>query len=260
VDAKLPGYIGNSVANRGREIDHASLLTIGELRASFEEWWVRVYQRRAHSELRDRDLPSRCYTPNQMFAALFDAGAGLPVPIDQTTYIGLMPVVPRTIQNNGIRIDNLTYWHDDLPALRKLTPPTRDGKWAVRKDPYDPDRIWIQHPASGDWLECISESYRRDGYPFASALRLLRNAPEVPGVADEWATEQLTRAADERASRRTSKKTAERSRVVRARRAADAEPRPAPIADAAPVDDSAVADDRAADFALIRTNDRVWND
>ena len=148
---KLPGYVGNSVANRGREIDLSGLLTVHELRESFEEWWVRVYQRTPHRELRDRDLPSRCYSPNQMYTALFDAGAGIPVPIDEATFISLMRPYARTIQSDGIHIENLTYWHDDLVALRKLTPPTKDGKWVVRRDPYDPDRVWVQHPppASG---------------------------------------------------------------------------------------------------------------
>lgn len=259
---KLPGYLGNSVANRGREIDHASLLAVRELRDSFEEWWVRVYQRTPHSELRDRDLPARCYSPNQMYAALFDAGAGIPVPIDEATFISLMRPYSRTIQNDGIHIDNLTYWHDDLVELRKLAAPTKDGKWTVRKDPHDPDRAWVQHPTSGEWLECVSESYRRDGYPFASRLRLLRNMPAGDdGVAAEWAAEHLARTAEATADNTKKKSRAkklEKHRAVLARREAEAEPRPSPIADPEP---AAVATEGVEDdFAVVRTNDRFWND
>lgn len=264
----LPGYVGNSVANRGREIDTSGLLTIGELRDSFEEWWVRVYQRRAHNELRDRDLPSRRYSPNQMYSVLFDAGAGIPVPIDETTYIGLMRTVSRTIQNNGFRIDNLTYWHDELPALAKMRPPTRDGKWAVRRDPYDVDRVWVQHPGTSEWLECISESYRRDTYPFASAMRLLRDLPPATAqdgaVQDEWAMEQLAEAAAAaKPKQRATQKRRERANAVKARRTADAEPRPQPVkvpkpADAAQQD--ATRRDESDDFALVRNDDRFWND
>lgn len=264
----LPGYVGNSVANRGREIDTSGLLTIGELRDSFEEWWVRVYQRRAHNELRDRDLPSRRYSPNQMYSVLFDAGAGIPVPIDETTYIGLMPTVSRTIQNNGFRIDNLTYWHDELPALAKMKPPTRDGKWAVRRDPYDVDRVWVQHPEASEWLECISESYRRDTYPFASAMRLLRDLPPATAqegaVQDEWAMEQLAEAAAAvKPKQSASRKRRERANAVKARRTAEGEPRPQPVkvpkpADAAQQD--AAGGDESDDFALVRSDDRFWND
>lgn len=88
---KQPGYVGNSVANCG-EIDLGELRTVRELQESFEEWWVRVYQNRPHRELRDRDVPSRMFTPNQMHAVLFDAGAGIPIPLDQGTYIPLTPV------------------------------------------------------------------------------------------------------------------------------------------------------------------------
>lgn len=258
---KLPGYVGNSVSNRGRVIDHASLLTIRELRESFEEWWVRVYQRTPHSELRDRDLPARCYSPNQMYSALFDAGAGIPVPIDQATYISLMRPYARTIQNDGIHIDNLTYWHDDLVGLRKLIPPTKDGKWVIRKDPYDPDRVWVQHPENGEWLECVSESYRRDTYPFASALRLLRNTPQAQAdLAGEWSAEQLARTADAaRAGRRKKTKKAEKARAVLARREADTEPRPARISAPEPAA-SETSEHASDDFAVVRATDRFWND
>lgn len=178
------------------------------------------------------------------------------------TFIGLMRPYLRTIQNDGIHIDNLTYWHDDLVELRKLAPPNKDGKWMVRKDPYDLDRAWIQHPISGEWLECISESYRRDGYPFASGLRLLREMPASDdSVAAEWAAEQLARTADapaDNTKKKTRAKKAEKRRAVLARRKEEAEPRPSPIADPEPatVAPSSVEDD----FAIVRTNDRLWND
>lgn len=256
---KLPGYVGNSVENRGRHIDRQNLLTLREIRESFEEWWVRVYQRTPHSELRDRDIPGRCFSPNQMYAALFDASAGVPVPIDEDTFISLMPAYPRTIQNDGIHIDNLTYWHDDLVELRKMAPSTKDGKWLARKDPYDTDRIWIEHPDSGEWIECVSTSYQRTTYPFASGLRLLRGASETSADdREDWATEHLeqTMAAAKPSSKRRKKV---RDESVKARREEEADPRPAPIADPEPprVDLDDLADD---DFAVVRSNDRFWND
>lgn len=270
---KQPGYVGNSVANRG-EIDLGELRTVGELQESFEEWWVRVYQNRPHSELRDRDVPSRMFTPNQMYAALFDAGAGIPVPLDQGTYIALMPVERRTIQNDGIHVDNLTYWHDDLPRLRKLTPPTRDGKWEVRKDPYDNDRVWVQDPKTNQWLECISESYRLASYPFASALRLLRSTPPVDDAAGEaWAVGELGR--QTALKDRTKGRNDEKRRAVLARQRRDEDPRPGRVSapDPAPADPTAItvrtpghaaAEDQGnsspGDFALVRTGDRLWND
>ena len=160
-----------------------------------------------------------------------------------------------------IHIENLTYWHDDPVALRKLTPPTKDGKWVVRRDPYDPDRVWVQHPATGEWLECVSESYRRDGYPFASGLRLLRDMPEADGIpAEEWATEQLARTSSANNGQGRAKRS-EKAHAVRARREAEAEPRPAPATSPAPpTAKPPSADQDGEDFAVLRTGDRLWND
>ncbi len=256
---KLPGYIGNSVANRGRHADRADLLTLRELRESFEEWWVRVYQRTPHSELRDRDVPGRCYSPNQMYTALFDAGAGVPVPIDEATFISLMPAYRRTIQNNGIQIDRLTYWNDVLSEFRKMTPPSRDGKWLIRKDPYDIDRVWIQHPEDDNWIECVSDSYQRSHYPFASGLRLLRNtAQDSPPESSEWAAEQLEKTAAQARKGRKPRK-AVRDESVKARRQDDSDPRPATIKDPPPPDPD-ILDEDVDDFVVVRPSDRFWND
>ncbi|QYB00257.1 hypothetical protein I1A62_04165 (plasmid) [Rhodococcus sp. USK10] len=129
---KQPGYVGNSPAHRG-EISHDGLLTLRELADSFEQWWVRVGQNRPHDGLRDRDIPSRKFTPNQMYAVMFDAGAGIPVPIDEHTYIALMPLHRRVLQPGaGFKINNLVYRSDDLQPLMTMRPGTKDGKWEVR--------------------------------------------------------------------------------------------------------------------------------
>lgn len=253
---KLPGYIGNSVTNRGKAAEKDKLLTLRELRDSFEQWWVRVYQRTPHAELRDRDVPGRCYSPNQMYTALFDAGAGVPVPIDSDTFISLMPTYRRTIQNDGIHIDLLTYWHKDLVELRKRAAPTRDGKWVARKDPYDPDRVWVQHPEDGHWIECVSDSYQRTNYPFSSGLRLLRNLDEAPAdVGRDWAAEQLVQAAVSVTSPKRKGRKSVRSDSVKQRRHDDGDPRPGPIPDPPPPDQSAqeLSDD---EFSVVRSEDR----
>lgn len=185
---KQPGYVGNNPTHRG-EVSHDGLLTLRELADSFEQWWVRVWQNRPNDGLRDRDLPSRKFTPNQMYAAMFDASAGISVPIDEHTYIALMPVHRRVLQPGaGFKINSLTYWSDDLQPLMKMRPDTKDGKWEVRCDPYDTDRAWVAHPETGAWIECVSESYRLDTYPFGSALKKLRTYDVgAVDVQDEWA-------------------------------------------------------------------------
>lgn len=251
---KQPGYVGNNPTHRG-EISHDGLLTLRELADSFEQWWVRVWQNRPHDGLRDRDIPSRKFTPNQMYAVMFDAGAGIPVPIDEHTYIALMPVHRRVLQPGaGFKINNLVYRSDNLQPLMTMRPGTKDGKWEVRCDPYDPDRAWVAHPDTGRWIECVSDSYRLDVYPFASALRRLRSTPAADGdVQDEWAEQTL-------ANQPTglSTKRAARRKAVAEQRTRDNDPRPAPIADPEPPQPArtaAVADE----FRVVSPDEELWN-
>jgi len=251
---KQPGYVGANATLRG-EIDLAELLTLRELADSFETWWVRVWQNRPNDALRDRDLPARRFTPNQMYAAMFDASAGIPLPIDRATYIALMPVHRRSLQPGaGFRINNLTYWSDTLQPLTKVRPPTRHGKWDVHADPYDPDRAWVADPGGGSFIECVSQSYRLDMFPFASALRRLRNAPPADeGLQDQWAEELLA----DRPERLSKKRTA-RAKTVLAQRERDGEPRPGPISDPPPLQpmSSVLADE----FRVVGPDEELWNE
>lgn len=250
---KQPGYIGSDPTRRG-DVDAAALLTLTELADSFERWWVRVWQNRPHDGLRDRDLPARRFSPNQMYAAMFDASAGLPVPIDEYTYINLMPVRRRKLHPGiGFKVDHLHYWSDQLTSLVSSRPHTRDDKWPVHCDPYDRARVWVVHPQTGDFIECVSGSYRLDAFPFASALRHLRSTdPADADVQNMWAEQLL---ADRVNSPRTR---ADKQRSVTDQRARDGDPRPAPIADPEPPTPS--ANPHCPDeFRVVSPDEELWN-
>lgn len=214
---------------------------------------MRVWQNRPNDALRDRDLPARRFSPNQMYAAMFAVSAGIPVPIDQATYIALMPHRRVLQPGAGFKINNLTYWSDKLQPLTKMRPPTRDGRWEVHADPYDPDRVWVADPAGGEWIGCVSTSYRLDGFPFASALRKLRNAPQADeGLQDRWAEELLAERPE-----RLSKKRAAKRNVVLAQRERDAEPRPAAIPDPDPP--RSVSSVLVDEFRVVGPDEELWN-
>lgn len=247
---KQPGYIGSDPTRRGRA-DRGALLTLAELADSFERWWIRAWQNRPNEALRDRDVPSRRYTPNQMYAALFDAAAGMPVPIDEATYLALMPAHRRVLQPGaGFQINHLTYWSDKLQPLTKIRP-ERDGKWEVHIDPYDTDRVLVADPDTGAWIQCVCQSYRLTGFPFASALRGLRAVAEAADPQDAWA-EELLAAEPERISR----KRASRRKAVLAQRERDGEPRPAPIADPEPAVPATFDPD---EFRVVSPDEELWN-
>lgn len=250
---KQPGYIGTDPTRRG-EVGPEDLLTLAELADSLEKWWIRVWQNRPHDGLRDRDMPSRRFTPNQMYAAMFDAAAGIAVPIDQATYIALMPTHRRVLQPGaGFQINNLTYWSERLQPLTKTRPVTRDGKWEVHLDPYDTDRAWVADPADGAWIECVSQSYRLAGYPFPSALRRLRSVPQAADPQDGWAEELL---ANQPA--RLSKKREVRKTAVLARRRRDGDPRPDPVADPEPPQPPQAAA-LTDEFRVVSPDEELWN-
>jgi putative transposase len=227
----LPGYVGNSVANRGREaeITSSGLLTIAEFADLFEQWLVLVWQNRPNDGLRDRSMPGRPLTPNQMYAAMFDASAGIPVPIDEGTYISLMPIERRTIQAQGIMVRNIAYWSDGLlPWVGRKCPTTKDGKWEIHYDPMDDERVWAAEPKTGRWIECISTVHAHTSLPFGSSLRKLRDMPSGdPDIGNKWAQAEYAK----RSRKNGARKAGNDVTLLRQRAG---EPRPTPVPPAPP--------------------------
>lgn len=102
--SRIDSYVGNSPEHRGRAeraaIPFASLV---------DQMWafiITVYQNRPHSGFVLREHPGRTFTPNQMYAASFDATAGIPLPFSDRDYIALMPRDERTIRSDGVHLGN----------------------------------------------------------------------------------------------------------------------------------------------------------
>ena len=204
------GYVGRSVENRGRKV-RGEVMTLADIERSFAEWVVTVWQNREHPALFTRDIPGRRFTPNQMYAACFDSAPGMPVPIDENTFISLLPTVARTIQPDGINFRNEVY---DTPALdghRKTRhPDTRDGKWKVHYDPYDPDRVWVVHPETSEFVECYARSVRLSSFPLGdNTTAVLRAMPPADArVQEDWALGHLAANDERRASARKERQAA----------------------------------------------------
>lgn len=165
----MPGYVGNSVENRGRATADEDLLRIDEVIALFEVWVTYVYQRRAHTGLRDPLNPQIPISPNAAFIAYQDVGADISLPFSREDYIDLLPIKRRTIQNDGIEIGYGKYDSPLLTVLRRM--PSRNAghtkTWPVRFDPYDRSAVWVQNPDDGSWIECDL----RNGAPMAQPFR-----------------------------------------------------------------------------------------
>lgn len=169
----IPGYVGNTVVNRGKEVPDSGLLRIDELIALFDIWTTVVYQNRVHSGLIDPLDPQAPQTPNSILMAFQDVAEPIPLALTRDDYIDILPIENRTIQNDGIELGYGKYDSPQLTRLRRL--PSLEGRtnrsWAVRWDPYDARSVWIRDPESDAWIECALQNGGRAEQPFAVRIR-----------------------------------------------------------------------------------------
>lgn len=236
--SRLDSYVGNSTVNRGR--DGRTPIRFLELVDHIWSFAIEVHQDRPSRGLTMREHPGRTFTPNQMYAASFDAAAGIPLPLTADDYISLMPRFERTVQADGIHLDREVYDADELNGLRG-----RKTKVEVRQDPYDTDRLWVRDPDTDEWITCHSRSIRLAALPFGADLsKNLARTEQAEDPHTAWTqdfldaeNERVKRARTEatRASKRISKVAAEK-----ASRRSDHLPRPvadipAPLAPVQPI-------------------------
>jgi len=169
--AKLPGYVGGAVSERGEKIEQENLLTLPVLAELLEEWVSIVYQNQRHQGLRAPMSPRIALSPNQMYEAMATFSGKVPIPVTRDEYIGLLPDKSCVIGAEGVEVNYRKYNSVELQALRHLPSayPSRNRKWEVRFNPYNPLFVWVRNPRGG-WIEGAwreSETYRQ---PFASAV------------------------------------------------------------------------------------------
>lgn len=167
----LAGSTGNSVANRGSHDD--PVWDIAGLRAMFQVWVTTVYIHTQREGLRDPLFAGRKWTPAQMYAALFEVGPGVPLPYDAEEFYKLMPCEYRVIDRDGIHFRNRIYDSDLLAGLRERKQAGRhDRKWEFRYDPYNEDAVWIRHPTTEEWIECLDRALIDALAPMASEVSM----------------------------------------------------------------------------------------
>lgn len=112
----LAGSTGNSVANRGMR-DNPTL-TLDSVRLAYEAWITLIYLNKKHGGLRSPLFPGREWTPNQMYAALFEVGPGVQLPFRAEEFFALLPKEHRVIGKEGVEFRNRTYDSALLADLR----------------------------------------------------------------------------------------------------------------------------------------------
>ena len=248
--AGFDSYLGHSTDHRGHV--PGTPVTYQVFATALDRWITEVYQNRPHSGLAPREHAGRSFSPNQMYAASFDATAGLPIPITVNDYIGFLPHVDRLIRADGIQMGNEAYDSVGLNGLRGTK-----QKHKVHHDPYDTDRVWVLHPETGEWIECVTRTVRLATLPFGrTVFANLAAMPKTDDPTDEWGQDFLAAESsrvkqakkDEAAAKRTSKK-ATKTAAEKANRKNDDMPRPGPVA-AAPLPPAAPVRSHADDYTI----------
>lgn len=145
----LPGTTFSNSQERGDydSVGKASL-TLTELEEWLVTFIVQVYHQRVHSSL---NMPPMEKYRRGIFGTKDSPGRGLPARItdENRLRLDLMPYEERTVQDYGVVIDEIHYYHDVLRRWINAPDPIAPKykrKFMFRRDPRDISTIWFYDP------------------------------------------------------------------------------------------------------------------
>lgn len=159
----LPGSLFSSIQKRGEyNSEKKSIFTLKELEKWFANYIINQYHKQIHSGI--RMTPQKKYELG-IFGDEDNPGRGLPEKISNEDYfkISLLPTVERTIQQFGVKIDNIVYYSDILRHWIKVKDKDNKAKkFLFKRDPRDISVIWFYDPTIKNYFEV---HYRNISYP-----------------------------------------------------------------------------------------------
>jgi hypothetical protein len=186
--AALPGYKGPDVYSRGEHPEQQAYYFVDELELIIREWIAERYHRRPHQGLVLPEVPGLELSPNDAFEIGVARAGRMLVPARADLVYDFLPVAWRTIQHYGVELYGQRY---DGPALNGYRnrgsefTGTHAGKWPIRFDPDDINRVFFQDPQSSEWHSLPWEHHDEINVPFsaealAHARRLARQTERFP--------------------------------------------------------------------------------
>jgi putative transposase len=166
----LPGTTRSNIKERG-EYNSAkeAVMTLYELERWFCEYVVNGYHKTVHSSI--GMTPEKKFELG-IFGDEYELGKGLPEKIENEDNfrLSLLPSVERSIQQFGVTVDKIHYYHDVLRKWIKA----KDADGSMRKfifkiDPRDISTIWFYDPDIKDYFPV---PYRNISYPPISKWEL----------------------------------------------------------------------------------------
>lgn len=215
----LPGSTFSNPQQRGAyDSEGKAALTLSEFEAWFAVYVAKVYHQRKHSTIGMSPLAK--YREG-VFGNDQHPGVGLPARIadEDRLRLDLTPFVERTIQDYGVVVDGVHYYHDVLrrwigakdPATAK-----QKRKFTFRRDPRDISVIWFFDP---ELRAYYAIPYRDTSHPAISlwelreAERLVKEAGKTPDERALFDAYDRMRTIEEEAQAKT--KAARRSQQRR---------------------------------------------
>ncbi|WP_192882618.1 Mu transposase C-terminal domain-containing protein [Neisseria lactamica] len=172
---EVHGLTGTTFANTQQRKDYASESKSALTLTEFETWLTLficdVYHQRTHSGLGISPLAK---WKSGVLGDDVSLGTGLPDKVVDETLLRLtfMPFEMRTVQQYGVVIHKITYWHDVLRpwiAATNPTNPRQARQFIFRIDPRDLSVIWFYDP---DLLMYFPIPYRNSSNPVISIWEL----------------------------------------------------------------------------------------
>ncbi len=182
----LPGTtFSNPVARGEYDSEGKAALTLQELETWLATYITEVYHQRVHSGI--GMSPLRKYEEG-VFGSNGRPGCGLPGKIldEDRLRLDFMPFEERTVQQYGVVIDEIHYYHDVLRRWINAVEPGKaklKRKFVFKRDPRDISTIWFYDPELNTYYPI---PYRDLSHPPISIweLRKVRKILETEGKQD----------------------------------------------------------------------------
>ena len=180
---ELAGATFANVRQKGEyDSEGKAALTLSEFEAWLTTCIVDVYHQKVHSSIGMAPIAA---WHKGIFGDDQNPGAGLPAKItdEYKLRLDLMPFELRTVQDYGVQIDEIHYYHDVLrrwinaPDLKE---PSKKRKFTFRRDPRDISQIWFYDPELSTYYPI---PYRDTSHPAISIweLREAKSRAEADG-------------------------------------------------------------------------------
>ena len=166
----LPGTTFSNIQQRGEyKSSKEAIMTHSEFEQWYCEYVINVYNKRIHSSI--EMTPEKRYEIG-VFGDEYTMGRGIPERVEDEEYLRLsfLPTEERTIQQTGVSVDKIHYYHDVLRRwIKSKDINKKSRKFIFKIDPRDISQVWFYDPEIKQYFEI---PYRNITYPKISRWEL----------------------------------------------------------------------------------------